>query len=776
MLRTPLLAAFLALPLPALAADKQEAPKTLPGTKPLTMKGDIASKLVDGVDQFLLREIEAGIKKRESHFKRDRTTVRAWNDALEPNRKRLAYILGMRDKRASFQSPQLDGTVREPALVGRGVNYNAFAVRWPAFADVHGEGLLLVPAKGAPVADVVAIPDADVTPEQLAGLMPGVKPGAQYARRLAESGCRVLVPTLIDRTYAARNGRGKMTSREFLYRSAFELGRHLIGYEVHKVLAGVDWFAKEGGQPPKIGVWGYGEGGMIALYAGALDPRITTTTVSGYFANRNRIWEQPIDRNVFGLLEQFGDAELASMVLPRTLVIEYSRGPELTLPSEGGAPARLTTPPSEEVKAEWDRAYKLIEKFKGGYRLVRTHRREEDGDSSKTLERFLDTLAKAKLAPSGQAPKHLRRDYNPKVRQLRQFREIDRHNQQLLEESPYVRRDFMPIADQVEKPGDKKKLDTSSLAAYEKSVEHYRDFFAKEVIGAFDHKLLPANPRTRLFQQGEKWTIYQVVLDVFPGVIAYGLLVLPNDLKADEKRPVVVCQHGLEGRPEHTIGKEGFAYYKAFASGLAERGFITFAPQNLYIFTDRFRTLQRKANPIKKTLFSVIVPQHQQITDWLKTLPNVDGKRIGFYGLSYGGKSAMRIPPLVKNYALSICSADFNDWVWKNASSRSRYSYVWTGEYEIFEFDLGGAFNYAEMAALIAPRPFMVERGHFDGVAPDERVALEFAKVRFLYQAKLGIGDRAAIEWFVGPHTINGKGTFAFLHKHLKWPAPGEKK
>ncbi len=43
-----------------------------------------------------------------------------------------------------------------------------------------------------------------------------------------------------------------------------------------------------------------------------------------------------------------------------------------------------------------------------------------------------------------------------------------------------------------------------------------------------------------------------------------------------------------------------------------------------------------------------MVPQHQQITDWLKSLPFVDGERIAFYGLSYGGKSAMRIPPLVK--------------------------------------------------------------------------------------------------------------------------------
>ncbi len=106
----------------------------------------------------------------------------------------------------------------------------------------------------------------------------------------------------------------------------------------------------------------------------------------------------------------------------------------------------------------------------------------------------------------------------------------------------------------------------------------------------------------------------------------------------------------------------------------------------------------------------------------------------------------------------------------KNASTRSPYSYADKGEYEIFEFDLGGTFNYAEMAALIAPRPFMVERGHFDGVAPDEMVAHEFAKVRFLYDGKLGIGDRCAIEWFAGPHTIHGVGTFDFLHEHLDWP------
>ncbi len=131
----------------------------------------------------------------------------------------------------------------------------------------------------------------------------------------------------------------------------------------------------------------------------------------------------------------------------------------------------------------------------------------------------------------------------------------------------------------------------------------------------------------------------------------------------------------------------------------------------------------------------------------------------------------MRIPALEPRYCLSICSADFNEWIRKNTTVDARYSYIFTGEYEIFEYDLGHTFNYAEMAALIAPRPFMVERGHHDGVAPDEWVAYEFAKVRRLY-AQLKIPERTEIEYFNGPHTINGQATYAFLHRHLNWPEP----
>jgi dienelactone hydrolase len=764
-----LLALSLTLPQPLIArADEPnlvDHAAPLPGTSPLTLQGDLADLLVSGVDRFLLHELDLSVKRRARHWKRDFSSPEAYTKSLEPNRQRLAHLLGVHYREPWFgEGLEILGQVKRPRRIGRGNGYTVFAVRWTAEKGIHGEGLFLVPDREQ-VADVVAIPDADQTPEQLIGLLQGVKPESQYARRLAESRCRVLVPTLIDRKLQHRHAPGTsggalLSDREFLYRPVFELGRHLIGYEVEKVLAGVEYFLRDGSG--KIGIIGWGEGGMLALYAGALNPRVNAVCVSGYFDERKNLWEEPIDRNVFGLLGEFGDAELASMIPPRQLLLEAGKGPELILPGQGGAPARLITPAVDSFKRECERARKLVS------RLHLDEGSTADACISSvipagtfadeaTLKDFLRKLAEAPLAPSGARPEpNPAAQVNISERQLRQQEEIDRHTQHHLVESPYVRAKFMS------------KLDTSSLEKYQRSVEPYREFFAKEVIGQFDYKPLPANPRTRKAYDKPNWTGYEVVLDVFPDVIAYGILLLPKDLKPGEKRPVVVCQHGLEGRPQDVVTGNNPAYHD-FAARLAERGFITFAPQNLYIFHDRFRSLQRKANPLGKTLFSIIVPQHQQIVNWLKTLPNVDPKRIAFYGLSYGGKSAMRIPPLVPDYCLSICSADFNEWVWKNASTRSPYSYVWSGEYEIFEFDLGSTFNYAEMAALIAPRPFMVERGHFDGVAPDETVAHEFAKVRFLYEAKLGIGDRCEIEWFVGPHTINGKGTFAFLEKHLSW-------
>jgi cephalosporin-C deacetylase-like acetyl esterase len=749
------------------------AAEPFPGTEPLEMQGDLADQMVAGIDRFLLKQIDASVERRGRYWKRDFSSAEKYNESVAENRKHLAKILGAFDPREPVTALEFIETTAHKALVGRGDGYEVYAVRWQVLRGMTGEGLLLVPVDKPPVANVVAVPDADQTPEMLVGLVPGVEPEAQFARRLAESGCRVVVPMLIDRadTFSIAAGGARPTNqphREFIYRQAFEMGRHIIGYEVQKILALVDWFTSEAkGGDTRIGVYGYAEGGLLALCAGALDTRIDATCVSGYFGPREKVWEEPIYRNVFALLDEFGDAELASLIAPRSLIVEACRSPKIEGPPaphdgrNGAAPGRWSTVDASTAVTELGRAKKLAGGLGDGTcSLIASGLGQGPAGAASTLSAFLDALAKAQAVDSGHAPSYDRPGFNPQERLKRQLDEMTEYTQHLMREGEYTRKALWS------------KASRKSVDEWRETSAQYRKMFADEVIGRFEIDRLPPKPRSRKVYDEPKFTGYDVVLDVFPDVFAYGILLVPKDLKQGEQRPVVVCQHGLEGRPQDVADpKINNPAYNQFALRLAERGFITFSPQNPYIFTDRFRTLQRKSNVLRKTLFSTIVPQHQQITDWLASLPIVDPKRIGFYGLSYGGKSAMRIPALVDHYCLSICSADFNEWIWKNTSTRAPYSYIGTPEYEIFEFDLGNTFNYAEMAGLICPRPFMVERGHHDGVAPDEWVAFEFAKVRLLY-SDLKIPERTTIEFFDGPHTIHGVGTFAFLHQHLDWPEP----
>jgi len=760
-------------PWPVLRASELSEP--LDGTSPLKLSGDLASKMVAGIDKFLLKQIDDSVTRRPSFWNRNFLNPDAYDQSVEINRQHLREILGMRDELTPGRLVS-DAPLTELSDQTSGTGIRTLNVRWPVIDGLTGTGLLLLPPQGASIiGNVIALPDADQAPEDLAGGS-SMRKTSSYAQTLANAGFRVLVPLLINRDEHLY----KMPNREWLHRPAYVLGRTLAGYEVQKVLAGIDALVGEDSTELPLGIIGWGEGGRLALYAGALDQRFDATCVAGYFGDRKKVWNEPADRTVFRLLREFGDAEIASLIAPRALVIEAGPSPEFVFRpdangqpeildgygSKKGKPGILITPSSDETREEFERAKALVDQLNPPARFKFVEQPGSTAVGDATLSAFSDHLVNKPLAAASD------RDAEPLTatidlarRHADQVSEIERHNQRVLQNAYQERIVYG------------KDLNTKSLGEFNESVEAYREKFSRDVIGEFPVERLPLNPRSRPYQEGPKTISYEVVLDTFPGVFAYGILTLPKDLKLDgtEKRPVVVCQHGLEGRPQDVISEAKFKAYDAFATRLAERGFITFSPQNPYILFDRFRTLQFKSAAVGCTLFSTIVPQHQQIVDWLQEQPFVAGGRIGFYGLSYGGKSAMRIPALVTDYALSICSADFNEWVWKNAATDSRslrYSYANKGEYEIFEYNLGGTFNYAEMAYLICPRPFMVERGHFDGVGPDDRVAQEFAKIRFLYQARLGIGDRAEIEWFPGPHKINGVGSYDFLHRMLNWPAP----
>lgn len=766
-MKLPLLsAALLAMAVHALA----QQPETLPDTQPLIKDGDISEQMHAAALEDMDQLITDSVKTRARHWHRNTSSPQAYVESIRENREHFRHIIGLKDKRVPVALERY-GDETNLALVGKTKTYRVYQVRWPVLEQVSGEGLLLEP-KGKPRGYIIALPDADQTPEQIAGLAGGIPAEAQIARRFVENGFAVIVPVLINRSDAGSGNPAilmtNMPHREWIHRQAYMMGRHIIGYEVQKVLALVDWVNIH--RHDQIGVAGYGEGGLIAMYAAAVDTRIDAALVSGYFKSRQRTWREPLYRNVWGLLAEFGDAEIASLIAPRGLVIHYTDEPDVDGPPEPkgkksqAAPGRLSTPEFDEVEEEYLRIDSLVPASLQRRSLVRS-----DAAAANALAKLLKT--EANMALSKELPQNLRQTYLPAVRQFAQMKELEAHVQRLIRGSDQIRNDFFLYKAMPEFRNEAwtyaqfadKKPDKFLTASKE-----FRKMFWDDVIGRIDSPLPTPKPRTRKIYDKPKWTGYEVVLDVGGEGFAWGVLLLPKDLQPGEKRPVVVCQHGRHGVPSDVIEGDKPAYHD-FAAHLAERGFITLAPHNLYKEEEQYRTLSRKGNTVKASMFSVMLRHHEQWLTWLASLPQVDEKRVGFYGLSYGGESAVRIPPLLDGYCLSICSGDFNDWTRKVATTEDKHSFMFTDEWEMPYFNMGSTFSYAELTYLMFPRPFMVERGHHDGVSIDPWVAYEYAKTRWLY-AQFGQEDRTEIEFFNGGHTINGQGTFEFLHKQLNWP------
>jgi hypothetical protein len=262
---------------------------------------------------------------------------------------------------------------------------------------------------------------------------------------------------------------------------------------------------------------------------------------------------------------------------------------------------------------------------------------------------------------------------------------------------------------------------------------------------------------------------------VYDGVHAYGILLVPKALKPGEKRPVVFVQHGLAGIPEHALGVEpnerADAVYSRFGRQLAERGYIVFAPMIATQDNAERTKLVRRAHLVGMIPVGMDVPKFGRVLDYLSTLPYVDKSRFAFYGLSYGGYTALWAGPAEPRFRVVICSGHFNDWVPKTTDVTLGTAFPhYPNVFDMYNFALLNEFNHSDLASLIAPRAFMIEMGDGDGVIVEPRAIAdaEIERVLDIYR-KLRIPERGACARFPGPHKIDGPAAYAFLDRWLNW-------
>jgi dienelactone hydrolase len=312
--------------------------------------------------------------------------------------------------------------------------------------------------------------------------------------------------------------------------------------------------------------------------------------------------------------------------------------------------------------------------------------------------------------------------------------------------------------------------DFSSIEAYERSLEPWRKRLATW-LGGMDYPV-PADVKVRqqTLAEAPAFTASRVWFTAFEDVEVYGVLLVPKG-EAKGKRPAVIAIHGMMGSPESVCGlAEKDDYHQRFGARLAEAGFVVFAPLDITTVKGRM-WLDRKAKMVGHRLQGLEQFKVRRVVDYLQSRPEVDGARIGVYGISWGGRTAMNAAALDRRLAACVVSGHFMDSTPKMVTPSPHYSTYIEAEYDYPWFERHAVeFSDADICSLICPRALLIENGRQDRVAYWEMAKKAFEPVQGYYR-KLGVGEKAVFHVFEGGHVVHGDEAIRFLRAQLR---PGQ--
>jgi dienelactone hydrolase len=286
----------------------------------------------------------------------------------------------------------------------------------------------------------------------------------------------------------------------------------------------------------------------------------------------------------------------------------------------------------------------------------------------------------------------------------------------------------------------------------------------------------PLKPSLRLLRITADFKAWEVRIPVTAGLDAVGHLLVPR--KTGVRMPAVIAQHGLGGAPKDItgIGEQPDKVYHEFGAKLAERGYVVFAP---YITVpipqaELINPMVRRAASAGMMRTAVEVMKLRRIVDYLETRPDVDAQHIGYYGLSYGGYSAIWMAPLEPRLRAVVVSGHFNDWREKITNLDLPTSYLFHPDEDFFNWDVLHRFTHVELIAAMHPRPVMIEYADGDTTttpAWHERAWSQLAELARSWNME----DKWVRDHFSGAHEIGGMRTFEFLDRWLKPEQPSSR-
>ncbi len=266
----------------------------------------------------------------------------------------------------------------------------------------------------------------------------------------------------------------------------------------------------------------------------------------------------------------------------------------------------------------------------------------------------------------------------------------------------------------------------------------------------------------------------RVVFDTEATMSVPAYLLIPHGLV--EPGPAVMALHGHGPGKSEVCGfddpesRAAVAEHNGdYAHQLARRGYVVLAP-DLRCFGERadwappdkylcdlnlVHAYADGISPLTQNLWDLA-----RAVDVLSAHPLVDPSRIGMVGLSYGATCALFLAAWDQRIRACVVSGYFSSW-------RAAHRMPWNLCGSQVLAGMLGELEHADLGALVAPRPLLIESGSQDTLFPVEVAREELAKVRRVYDALDAPTDVLVHDVFDGDHRWNGVAAYDFLEQWL---------
>ncbi len=317
---------------------------------------------------------------------------------------------------------------------------------------------------------------------------------------------------------------------------------------------------------------------------------------------------------------------------------------------------------------------------------------------------------------------------------------------------------------------------SDSLDAYRRWRGRFRRKLI-ELLGGLPQRKIPL--AARLLDEKDKGSYTQLKYSFMsePGSAVCAYLLIPKKVKTPS--PAIICQHG------HGFGKDdvmgighsakarrdirNFNY--AYAHKLAVRGYVVLAPDaagfgeresRTWVIPGHLRDTcfmnSLSALLLGKTYIGKRVWDIMRCVDFLEKQPLVDRRRIGIVGLSGGGTVSLFSTALERRIKLAVVSGyfcTFRDSLFTRSGCACNF--------------IPGIMKYCDMpdiAALVAPRPMLIQSGRKDELFPINGAKTAFKKLDKVYRL---LGEGGRLRHHVHPlgHTFVDREAFDWIGNNI---------